>query len=479
MDDSLFPRHWSRARLVRLDALGAAGYALTLLLFGAGRLDPAVPGWAGFLILAGITLPLAVRRLWPLTVFCAVFAMSLVSLVVLGTVHDRFAAAAFALYLVALTRPRPRWEPTIAIGACGAVAVLLLSAVGTPAPAPGAVGPLLVGVAFMGGAWVAGRAVRERRAYTAREAEQLAGRAVAEERLRIAREMHDVVAHSMSLIAVKAGIANHVAAVRPEEATDALRVIETTSRGALAEMRQLLGVLRSAPGSSSDFDSSPDPGSCPEPGSSLDLGSSPDLAPSPGLAGLGGLAERASMAGVRVELDVRATGLPEGVELSVHRIVQEALTNVVRHAAPARCRVSVEASGGEVLVEVSDDGPGERLLPGGPGHGLIGMRERVVMYGGSLTAGRRPEGGFGISARIPYGPAHVPNGPAHVPNDSARMPDGSARVPDERTRVPHREARVPDEGTCPPPRETHPARVPYGETAVSGGEPHPPYRETP
>ncbi|MFB9679612.1 sensor histidine kinase [Streptosporangium vulgare] len=455
VDDSPFPRHWSRARLVRLDALGAAAYAFTLLLFGMGRLDPAVPGWAEFLVLAGITLPLAVRRLWPLTVFCAVLAMSLVSLVLLGTVHDRFAAAAFALYLVALTRPRPRWEPTIAIGACGAVAVLLLSAVGTPAPAPGVVGPLLVGVALMGGAWVAGRAVRDRRAYTARAAEQLAGRAVAEERLRIAREMHDVVAHSMSLIAVKAGIANHVAAVRPEEAADALRVIETTSRGALAEMRQLLGVLRS------------------------DLGSSPDLAPSPGLAGLAALAERASMAGVRVELDVRATGLPEGVELSVYRIVQEALTNVVRHAAPARCRVSVEASGGEVLVEVSDDGPGERLLPGGPGHGLIGMRERVVMYGGSFAAGRRPEGGFGISARIPYDSARVPR-------DSARVPHERTQVPHERTRVPHREARVPDEGTRPPSRKTRPARVPYGETApshgqtaASHGETRPPHGETP
>ncbi|MEU4536016.1 sensor histidine kinase [Streptosporangium sp. NPDC023825] len=433
MDDSLFPRHWSRARLVRLDTLGAAGYALALLLFGAGRPDPAVPAWAGFLILAGITLPLAVRRLWPLTVFCAVFATSLVSLVVLGTVHDRFAAAAFALYLVALTRPRPRREPTIAIGACGAVAVLLLSAVGAPAPAPGVAGPLLVGVAFMGGAWVAGRAVRERRAYTARAAEQLAGRAVAEERLRIARELHDVVAHSMSLIAVKAGVAHHVAAVRPEEATDALRVIETASRGALAEMRQLLGVLRS------DLDADHD----------ADLCAPPALSPSPGLAGLGGLAERASMAGVRVELDVRATGLPEGVELSVYRIVQEALTNVVRHASPARCRVSVEASGGEVRVEVADDGPGERVLPGGPGHGLIGMRERVAVYGGSFTAGRRPEGGFGVSARIPY----------------------------EETRLPHREARAPGEGACPPPPGTHPAHVPYGETAGSPGPARVPYEE--
>ncbi|MEU8385366.1 sensor histidine kinase [Streptosporangium sp. NPDC048865] len=437
-DDPIFPRRWSRGRLVRLDALGAAGYALTLLLFGAGRPAPAMPWWAGLLVLAGITLPLAVRRLWPLTVFCAVLAASLVSLVLLGTVHDRFAAAAFALYLVALTRARPRWEPTIAIGACGAVAVLLLSALGTSAPAPGAVGPLLVGVAFMSGAWVTGRAVRERRAYTARAAEQLAGRAVAEERLRIARELHDVVAHGMSLIAVKAGIANHVAAVRPEEAADALRVIEATSRSALAEMRQLLGVLRSE----------------------ADLGAPPDLTPSPGLAGLAGLAERASTAGVRVELAVRATGLPDGVELSVYRIVQEALTNVVRHAAPARCHVSVEASGGEVRVEVADDGPGERPPPGGPGHGLIGMRERAVMYGGTLTAGRRPGGGFGISARIPY--------------EEPPAPRQETRAPGEETRAPRREAPAPRRGTHATSREAHApgeeARVPYGRPASRHGD---------
>ncbi|WP_037970283.1 sensor histidine kinase [Streptosporangium amethystogenes] len=378
MDDSLLLRRWSRGRLVRLDALAAVGYALALLLLSAENPDAAVPPWAECVVLAGVALPLAVRRLWPLTVFCIVLSMSLAS-VLLGLVHDRFAAAAFAIYMVALTRPRPRREPTVAIGVCGALAVLLMSVMGVSEPAPRLPGVLLGGMTFMGGAWIVGRAARERRAYAIRSAEQLADRAVAEERLRIARELHDVVAHSMSLIAVKAGIANHVAAARPEEAADALRVIEATSRGALTEMRRLLGVLRS------------------------DLDAPPDLTPSPGLTDLSVLAGQAAMAGVRVELDVRATGLPGGVELSVYRIVQEALTNVVRHAAPARCRVSVEASAGEVRVEVADDGPGERMLPGGPGHGLVGMRERVAVYGGSLTAGRRPEGGFGISARMPYG----------------------------------------------------------------------------
>src|SRR5262249_37782730 len=159
--------------------------------------------------------------------------------------------------------------------------------------------------------------------------------------------------------------ANHVMVVRPDEAQDALRVIESTSRTALAEMRQMLGALRSGADAA-------------------------QLAPAPGLTGLPTLISRAEQAGVTVDLDVRGTDrLPEGVALSVYRIVQEALTNVLRHAAPARCRVSVVLGRAEVHVEVTDDGPGTRMLPPDHhvGHGLIGMRERVLMHGGSFHAG--------------------------------------------------------------------------------------------
>jgi signal transduction histidine kinase len=244
----------------------------------------------------------------------------------------------------------------------------------------------------MGVAWLAGVAARERRAYAAQSAAHQAHQAVTDERLRIAREMHDVVAHSMSVIVVKAGIANHVADARPEEARDALRVIEATSRGALAEMRRTLGVLRS------DVDGLVGP---------LPAG---DLEPVQGIADLPALAERAALTGVRVDLDVRGLAeLPEGVGLSVYRIVQEALTNVVKHAAPARCRVAVEADRREVRIEVTDDGPGGSVLLDSPmdarGHGLVGMRERVMMYGGAFAAGPRPGGGFGVSARLPYEPS--------------------------------------------------------------------------
>ncbi|MFF5205685.1 sensor histidine kinase [Streptosporangium sp. NPDC000396] len=384
VDDSLFLRRWSDGQLMAFDALVGAGYAIVLTLFAVARPAAALPLWAQCLLGAGAGAALAVRRLWPLPVFCVTLGISLVS-AFFDLVHDGFVAAAFALYPVALTRPRLRWEPTAAIGALSAAVLLLLSVAGGSAPvwwAPD-LGVFLADAACMGCAWAIGRAVRERRAYAARSAEQLADRAVTEERLRIARELHDVVAHSMSLIAVKAGIANHVAEARPEEARDALRVIETTSRSALTEMRHLLGVMRSGSDPAADTVSG--------------------LSPAPGLSGLPALAGRAAMAGVHVDLNVTATTLPEGVELSVYRIVQEALTNVVKHAAPARCRVVVEADGNAVRIEVTDDGPGHRVLPGRPGHGLIGMRERVIMYGGSFTARRRPEGGFEVSAWLPYG----------------------------------------------------------------------------
>ncbi|MFG2091043.1 MULTISPECIES: sensor histidine kinase [unclassified Spirillospora] len=379
MDDSElrspFSRRLGRRRLIGLDA-GAAAVCMLALLLLPGDTDASAA-----LVLplaAAVGLPLAVRRLWPVPVFAAVLSASTVMLL-LGLPWDSFVGPAFALYVVALTRVRRRWIPTPLIGVISG-AVILGGAMAGPANRHAeSAGRLLLGVAVLGASWSLGRVVRERRAETARSARQFADRAVSDERLRIARELHDVVAHSMSLIAVKAGVAVHVAEARPQEALDALRVIETTSRGSLAEMRHLLGVLRTG-------------------------GTGTDLAPSPGLAGLTGLAERAAMAGVHVDLEVDAGELPEGVALSAYRIVQEAVTNVVKHAAPAHCHVRVEADGLRLRIDVTDDGPGVRVLPGGDGHGLIGMRERVMMYGGDFTAGPRPEGGFAVSAAFPYEP---------------------------------------------------------------------------
>ncbi|MDR8410518.1 histidine kinase [Nonomuraea sp. 3-1Str] len=504
----LFARRLSRGQLVMLDLLAGVCFSLLFLTAPPPVFD--VPWWGWLSVSFGLGLPLALRRVWPVPVFCLVLAVS-VAAVVLGLVSIAYVAPAYALYIVALTDDRGAPAPTMAIAVLTLITLVGLVAMGG-APHPS--GPLwatrldvpLLGIAALGGSWTVGRAVRERRIYAARDAERLAEQKVTEERLRIARELHDVVTHSVGLIAVKAGVANHVMRTKPEEAHDALRVIETVSRSAMVEMRHLLGILRS----NDDV----------------------DMGPLPGLAGIRGLAERARLAGVEVELDMRITPsqesdvpsgrgpwgstvehpapggvhpasggrdpapgegrpasrlvhveedpvhagaeesrasaeekrpdrgrkdaaevpggprvrgsapdgrqeaweeagrrgrgsverwLPEGVELSAYRIVQEALTNVAKHSGPARCWVSVVADSSKVRIEVTNDGAAGRgptgSRPGGwglvrgevamegAGHGLIGMRERVMMFGGAFEAGALPGGGFRVLATLPYGSA--------------------------------------------------------------------------
>ncbi|WP_449060712.1 sensor histidine kinase [Planomonospora algeriensis] len=236
---------------------------------------------------------------------------------------------------------------------------------------------------LLSAAWAAGTVVRWKRETTARLVRHLAEAAVTDERRRIARELHDIIGHSMSLIAVKATVANHVADTRPQEVRAALAVIEQTSRSTLAEIHRVLDLLRS------DGDSQQAP------------------VPVPGMADLPGLADHARSAGIEVDLTVRQEAeLPVAVAVSVYRIVQQALTNVVTHAGHTRCSVTVDADGREAAVEVVDDGPRHGRPPRAEhgGHGLIGMRERVRMYGGTFEAGPRPEGGFRVSARLPYDP---------------------------------------------------------------------------
>jgi signal transduction histidine kinase len=187
----------------------------------------------------------------------------------------------------------------------------------------------------------------------------------------------------MSVIAVQSGVGAHVADTQPQEAAKALAAIEVTSRAALEELRRLLGVLRR--------DSEPQG----------------DLTPVPGLADLDGLLAEVAKAGLAVRLRVQGTPsqLPAGVDLSAYRIVQEALTNVVKHAGPARAQVVVGYRDHDVTVEVTDDGRGVGASTGDGqatvGHGLIGMRERVAAFGGDLEVGPRPDGGFRVAARLP------------------------------------------------------------------------------
>jgi signal transduction histidine kinase len=223
--------------------------------------------------------------------------------------------------------------------------------------------------------------VRERRAYATYIAEAATARAVGEERMRIAREVHDIVAHTMSVIAVKATIADHLADEHPQEMREALRVIGSTSRGALAELRVALGVLRT------------------------DV----PLAPTPGMDDLAGLVEIAEAAGMTVDLDVRGDAeVPDGMAQAVFRIVQESLTNVVKHAEGAtHCAVSIHVSPVEVRIEAVDDGhpvPARAVDAGTAtataGQGLIGMRERVALFGGRFAAGPRQPHGWSVSATL-------------------------------------------------------------------------------
>ncbi|MBO2456406.1 sensor histidine kinase [Actinomadura sp. LCR2-06] len=229
--------------------------------------------------------------------------------------------------------------------------------------------------------WMTGDSIRARRAHAEMLREQATAQAVAAERLRIARELHDMVAHSIGIIAIQAGVGGRVIDTQPVEARNALDAIEATSRDTLSGLRRMLTALRKD-----------------------DTGAAP-LGPAPGLADLDRLAAATRDAGVEVE--VRKVGeprpLPPDVDLSAYRIVQEAVTNVVRHAGTERCRVTVDYRGEELAVEIADDGRGGVV---GTGYGIVGMRERVALLRGEFTAGPCPGGGFRVAARIPL-PAAV------------------------------------------------------------------------
>ncbi len=230
---------------------------------------------------------------------------------------------------------------------------------------------------IFGGLWLAGRAIRRRRA---RERELIVERdegaraAVAEERARIARELHDVVAHAISVIVLQARGAKHADQAERDEA---LAAIESTGATALAEMRRLLHMLRA-----DDEEVA--------------------LAPQPSLAHLELLGAQVRDAGLPVDLRIEGERreLPPGVDVSAYRIVQEALTNALKHAGPARARVSVRFQADSLELEIADTGTGSKNGVGG-GHGLTGMRERVAIFGGELASGPGPEGGFSSSARLP------------------------------------------------------------------------------
>ncbi len=407
MDELRLPlaeRLSTRRRLV-LDGVLAAllAAASSAQIAASGLMLPAGSGWIvlRYLAVAAACGSLPFRRRFPGPVL-GVVAVAIALLNALGG-HGAPPAAGGGLAVLAVipavysvTATSRRRESLTGVGA--AVATIeagALSAAGGPDW-----GAALLALALAAAGWLAGQNTRARRTYLRgmleraaereRERDQQAQRAGAEERLRIARELHDVVAHAMSLIAVRSGVARVVLDARPDEAREALGIIEDTSRQALAEMRLLVGVLRGYETQDAQA----------------------DREPAPGLAGLPGLVGRISEAGVSVDLRVEGEPRPlsPGVDLSAYRIAQEALTNVVRHAAPAAAELTLRYQPAEVVIEVTDDGRSRpRTASAGPardgtGHGIAGMRERAAVYGGELLA-EPTASGFRVLARIPTGQA--------------------------------------------------------------------------
>jgi len=247
---------------------------------------------------------------------------------------------------------------------------------GTPVPVITVLVPLVMIIA-----WLIGNSIRQARGRTELVRAQAAAQTVMAERLRIARELHDIVAHSIGIIAIQAGSGRRVFDASPAEARDALAAIEATSRETLSGLRRMMtGLRRAEPGSG--------PGQAP-------------LGPAPGLADIERLAAMTLDAGVQVEVEWLGSQepLPADIDLSAFRIIQEAVTNVVRHAGTDRCLVWIDQQDGYLSIEVTDNGRGGSTT--GTGYGITGMRERAALLGGDFSAGARPGGGFQVAARLP------------------------------------------------------------------------------
>jgi len=364
------------------DALLSAALAALVVGDLIGLDDPDVITGAALAAIAALPL---VRRRWPLGTVVAWSALA-VFLFVVADAPDTLAVPFVGLLIFPYTAARvdgPRGLVALPAvwAATSANAIASSDWVWGDIFFPGMFGTLF---------WLAGKAVRSRSRLTAElheaavradeDREIVAAQAVADERRRIAREMHDVVAHSVSVMVVQAGGARRILARDPERAVEAAALIERTGREALVEMRHLLGVLHAEDGHAPEFE------------------------PQPTLAQLDALVARTRAAGVPVEMRVEGEKreLPAGVDLAAYRVVQEALTNVIKHGGGAATEVLVRYGDDAVELSIADRGDG--TLHAGlasSGSGLLGMRERVRVCGGELEAGRRTGGGFAVRARLP------------------------------------------------------------------------------
>jgi signal transduction histidine kinase len=374
-------RYWFDALLLVGIGVGIAG-----VVVGQDRTDgPTGPLWFDVLAIVGILSPLFVRRRYPfgapLAVGAAVVLTTFVDPRVTPFAFVTFLAGCAAVFFVGLLRDRSQAMAGLAL----AVGIDAFVAYRDPKGSLGTFIPTTVIFAIL---WTIAFALsrkfqeadeaKERASRAEREREERARTAVTEERARIARELHDVVGHSVSVMTVQASAVRRLLRPDQEREREALLIVEQTGREALAEMRRMVGVLRR-----------------PE--------EAPALAPQPSLDHLDRLVEQARDAGLPVELRIEGepVQLPAGLDLTAYRLVQEGLTNALRHARAEQAQVFVRYGDDDIEVTVIDDGQGGSPDGVSGGHGLVGMRERVSVYGGELDAGPRPDGGYRLRAKLP------------------------------------------------------------------------------
>ena len=370
-------RRWTASP--RADVLLAVLLGAVVLQSASDENGPKEPAWAVLALLELTALPLAVRRRWPLAVLGVTLAAAIAGDLLFS--GFQLPGPAIALYTVAA-----HCERRHSLVAAGTTAVALV----VPVVAGAATEPLfaLAMYAVFAAAWALGENLRTRRAYLGelearaerleREQDEAARRAVADEQARIARELHDVISHNVSVMVVQAAAGGDVFETRPERAREVLGSIESTGREALAELRRLLGVVRPA-------DDAP----------------AGDYAPTPGLARLPELIEQVSATGLRVSLKVegKPRDLAASLDLCAYRIVQEALTNTLKHARASHADIALRYADAALALEIVDDGSGHGA--DGAGRGIIGMRERAALFGGELVAGPRAERGYAVTATLP------------------------------------------------------------------------------
>jgi signal transduction histidine kinase len=365
-----------------LDAGIAAGLALVQIVAAfTGRVLEPTGHPAAFVLALASAVALYWRRQRPLEVLALAAAATLVQgLVEVGQTVS--VVLLVAVYTVCSRRPRQTGLAAAAVAGAALIAGPLAHGSGSLLPSVvsrlGMVAAATATGLYFGARWAYFEALRERAEQLARERTLLAGLAVDEERVRIARELHDVVAHHVTLLTVQAGAVRETLD-RAHPARPVLDSMTATGRQAMEEMRRMLDVLR------------------PEPAAAAERG------PQPGIEGIAALVEQTRAAGIPVELRVEGTArpLPAGMGLSAYRIVQEAPTNVVKHAGPASADVVVRYLPGALELSVRDDGRGAAPRDANGGHGLVGMRERVALFGGRLEAGARADGGYALRAVLP------------------------------------------------------------------------------